>query len=107
MAVQSEPDFQARDRVRSGARGDAGCGRAHDGDEISLALYRSKGVQEPSREAMRHMWGAVGRRCCTVSDMIPLFRDRHLLGLAKTKVEIAERVSPFREGGAKTRGRDL
>lgn len=28
-------------------------------DEISLALYRSKGVQEPSREDMRHMWGAV------------------------------------------------
>src|ERR1700731_2750834 len=28
-------------------------------DEISLALYRSKGVQVPSREDMRHMWGAV------------------------------------------------
>jgi len=27
-------------------------------DEISLALYRSKGVQEPSRDQMRHMFGA-------------------------------------------------
>ena len=30
-------------------------------DEISLALYRSKGVENPSREDMRHMWGAVSK----------------------------------------------
>jgi hypothetical protein len=30
-------------------------------DEISLALYRSKGVENPTREDMRHMGGAVSK----------------------------------------------
>lgn len=30
-------------------------------EEITVALFRSKGVQEPSREQRRHLWGGVAR----------------------------------------------